>query len=129
MIDAPKERCILIVDDDEQVGQSLAIAVSTIPGLRAIVVRHGAAALGIAADPAVLVRAVITDFHLPHFDGLQLIRKLRELPGYADVPVLMITADDTKTSMNGCTLERPNIVLHKPCSHREVRRVLERLLS
>ena len=37
---------------------------------------------------------VITDYMMPELDGVALIRALRALPGRADVPVLMVTAND-----------------------------------
>jgi two-component system, chemotaxis family, chemotaxis protein CheY len=36
---------------------------------------------------------VITDLHMPTMDGLELIRQLRKLPGYATTPILLVTSD------------------------------------
>ena len=35
---------------------------------------------------------VLTDFSMPDMDGIELIRRLRSLPGLAHVPILMVTA-------------------------------------
>lgn len=39
---------------------------------------------------------VITDLHMPTMDGLELVRQLRKLPGYATVPVLVLTSDPSR---------------------------------
>jgi DNA-binding response OmpR family regulator len=124
---SPMSGCILIVDDDELLADSLALTVEAMLGLRSMVVRNGASALRVARDPRVSVRALITDLQLPQLDGFELIRQMRALPGYAGLPALMITAAGEECR-NGCTVEGPNLILHKPFSYREVSRVLETLL-
>ncbi|MDE2416543.1 MAG: response regulator [Burkholderiales bacterium] len=39
---------------------------------------------------------VIVDYMMPELDGLEFIRRLREIPGRESTPVLMITANDQK---------------------------------
>jgi len=39
---------------------------------------------------------VIVDYMMPGIDGLEFIQRFRVLPGCADVPILMITANDQK---------------------------------
>ena len=36
---------------------------------------------------------VITDLYMPTMNGLEFLRQLRALPGYATVPVLVLTSD------------------------------------
>jgi two-component system chemotaxis response regulator CheY len=36
---------------------------------------------------------VITDLNMPNVDGIQMITAIRKLPGYAFVPVLMLTTE------------------------------------
>jgi len=36
---------------------------------------------------------VLTDINMPRMDGLELIRELRQLPGYRTVPMLVITTE------------------------------------
>jgi len=35
---------------------------------------------------------IVLDVMLPGFDGIEACRQIRQLPGYADVPILMVTA-------------------------------------
>ena len=37
--------------------------------------------------------AILTDIHMPTMDGLEFIRQLRRLPGYATTPVFVLTSD------------------------------------
>jgi len=39
---------------------------------------------------------IIVDYMMPPPDGLEFIRRFREVPANADIPVLMITADHEK---------------------------------
>lgn len=39
---------------------------------------------------------VITDMHMRSMNGLSLVRRLRELPEYESVPVLLLTSDPTR---------------------------------
>lgn len=37
---------------------------------------------------------VITDYHMPHLDGGELLAHLKAQPGMDEVPVIVVTADD-----------------------------------
>lgn len=39
---------------------------------------------------------LLVDYMMPGIDGLELIRRVRELPGYDDVPIIMVTTIDQK---------------------------------
>jgi two-component system chemotaxis response regulator CheY len=39
---------------------------------------------------------VLTDINMPRMDGLTLIRELRLLPGYKNVPMLVLTTESTQ---------------------------------
>lgn len=44
-----------------------------------------------------LVDLVITDFKMPHMDGAEFVRHFRELPGAADVPVVVLTVYEERS--------------------------------
>jgi DNA-binding response OmpR family regulator len=122
-------RVVLIVDDNETVALSLASAIEAIPDVHAIVVGHAQAALRVIRDSTIKVQALITDFDLPQVDGFSLIREVRNVAPYHTVPVLMITGDANGAFQKSDRVEGPNIILTKPFSCREVRRVVEQMLA
>lgn len=44
-----------------------------------------------------VVDLVITDFKMPHMDGAEFVRHFRELPGAADVPVVVLTVYEERS--------------------------------
>ncbi len=122
-------KVVVIVEDTESVASSLALAFENIPGVKAVITQHPRAALRLFRNPDIPIAALITDLHLPYLDGFELIREIRKLAPYSNLPAIMITADQRADLMNGSTPYSPNAIFRKPFSLREVCRVLEELLQ
>ena len=73
--------------------------------------------------------AMITDLHLPHMSGFELIRRVRELPGYAGVPILVISGDSDPGTPGRIQALGANAFFSKPYSPAAVRKKLEMLLN
>ncbi len=43
---------------------------------------------------------VITDMNMPVMDGMELVAKLRNTPGYEDVPIIMVTTESESSQQN-----------------------------
>jgi DNA-binding response OmpR family regulator len=85
---------VLIVDDEPEIGRILAMILHA-AGFDAAAVNGGQAALArLAEAPADLI---ILDVVMPAPDGFETLRRLREAPATARLPVIMLTAnaDDT----------------------------------
>jgi two-component system chemotaxis response regulator CheY len=54
----------------------------------------GAKALKIATTTPVDV--FLVDWNMPHLDGLELVKKLRAMPQYQSVPIIMVTSEAAK---------------------------------
>jgi two-component system chemotaxis response regulator CheY len=121
------ERFVVIVEDTESLASSLALAVETIPGVKALIAHHPETALQLVASHSGIV-AILTDLNLPCFDGFQLIERVRRLQACKSLPVIMITAEEDAKMPDDGSQSRPNVILRKPFSPREVRRVLQSLL-
>jgi DNA-binding response OmpR family regulator len=81
---------ILIVDDEPDIGRILALILRG-AGFEAEAFTGGRAALaGLAAVPADLV---ILDVTMPDIDGFETLRRIREAPATARLPVIMLTAN------------------------------------
>jgi CheY-like chemotaxis protein len=79
---------VLVVDDDDNAAQSLALLLST-AGQEVRVANDGPAALAAVAEWAPQV--VLLDIALPGMDGLELARQLRARPGGAALRLVALT--------------------------------------
>lgn len=72
---------------------------------------------------------VIVDYMMPEMDGLHFIRAFRGLPGYAEIPVLMITANDQKDVRYEALQGGANDFLTKPIDRIEFSARARNMLS
>jgi two-component system, sensor histidine kinase and response regulator len=50
--------------------------------------------LGRASAAGMPFRLMITDFNMPHMDGLELVSELRRIPDFEDLPVIVLSSGD-----------------------------------
>jgi two-component system, OmpR family, alkaline phosphatase synthesis response regulator PhoP len=73
---------------------------------------------------------IITDCQMPRLDGLGLVRRLRENPDTADVPVLMLTAKGFELSREDLAEKWQVLaVIAKPFSPRELLQTVNNVLG
>ena len=82
-------RRILIVDDEPDIGRILSHILRA-AGFEAVAVDGGRAALAHLAASA--TDLVLLDVTMPELDGFETLRRIREAPATARLPVLMLTA-------------------------------------
>jgi two-component system chemotaxis response regulator CheY len=83
-------KTILTVDDSAGVRRLLALTLSG-RGDRVIEACDGRDALSkLVSEP---VHLIITDLNMPEMSGVELVRRVRALPQYASVPILILTSD------------------------------------
>ena len=65
---------------------------------------------------------LITDFTMPGMNGAQLVRRIRETPALADLPVIMLTARGFELAEQSIELNRLGLaaIVNKPFSPREL---------
>jgi len=80
----------MTVDDSPSLRQLVAFTLHD-AGFDVVEAADGCDALAKAAQTP--VNLFITDLHMPNMDGLELIRKLRALPLFKFVPILLLTTD------------------------------------
>ena len=81
---------ILCVDDSASIRQMVTFALQS-AGYTAGTAVDGADALTkLTGSPLSLI---ITDLNMPNLDGIGMIRKVRALPDYAGVPIVMLTTE------------------------------------
>jgi CheY-like chemotaxis protein len=106
-------RCRLLVVEDSPVALALLQAV-----LRVNYDVDTATDGQIAIEKALTVvpDLVVTDSLMPKVDGFELIRRLREHPATARVPIVMLTSSEATEEDFGIGLARPNAVVRKSTS-------------
>lgn len=80
---------VLVVDDDPDIASLIQIQLLR-HGHRATTATSGEAALGIIAEEGRPDVAVL-DMRMPGMSGKDLLRELRSLEGFADLPVIFLT--------------------------------------
>ncbi len=81
---------ILAVDDSASMRQMVSYTLKG-AGYEVIEAVDGQDALGKAKSRVADV--VLTDVNMPNMDGIELIRQLRQLPGYKFTPMLLLTTE------------------------------------
>lgn len=90
-------KTILSVDDSPSIRMMVRMTLST-AGYTVIEAEDGEQALSIATSQK--VDAILTDQNMPRLDGLGFIRRFRETPAAAGVPIVFLSTesrDDLKT--------------------------------
>ncbi|MFQ5518377.1 MAG: response regulator [Mariprofundus sp.] len=84
---APK---ILIVEDSMMVRMTVK---RTLASVDFDVVEAKDGAEGLAKAQADAFDLILTDLNMPNMDGLTMIKNIRQLPNYADTPIVMLTTE------------------------------------
>jgi two-component system nitrogen regulation response regulator GlnG len=115
---------ILIADDDSSMARLLGHVVSH-EGLTPLLAKDGAEALQLvrAGDPDVL----LTDIRMPGMDGMELMRKAKEID--PELPVILITGFAQVQGAVEALRAGAHDYLAKPFEHQQVLRVVLRALN
>jgi CheY-like chemotaxis protein len=102
----------ILVVDDNRIAQQVIGALLNKHGWRYETAKDGYEALAKAAKAQ--YQLVLMDLQMPGIDGLATTRRLRELPGYATIPVLALTADVSDQVRVRCRDAGMDAFLEKP---------------
>ncbi|MDR1312083.1 MAG: response regulator [Burkholderiaceae bacterium] len=87
-------KTILTVDDSSSLRQMVVFSLKS-AGYEVAEARDGIEGLALAQKQ--VFDLVLTDQNMPGMDGLELIRRLRALPAYKRVPIIMLTTESSET--------------------------------
>src|SRR5262245_11526602 len=87
------QQAVLLVEDNDELRGALADLLR-LEGYRVREARNGAHALRVLRDEEVRPFAIVLDLTMPAVDGWEFRRALSDLPEYADLPVVVISAVD-----------------------------------
>ena len=87
------QQAVLLVEDNDELRGALADMLR-LDGYRVREARNGAHALRVLRDERVRPFAIVLDLTMPAVDGWEFRRAVADLPEYADVPVVVMSAVD-----------------------------------
>jgi PAS domain S-box-containing protein len=102
---------ILLVDDNP-VNREVALALLESVGLAVTATADGRECVELARTR--LFDMVLMDLQMPGMDGIQATREIRQLPGWADVPIVAMTASVYEEERQACLAAGMNGYLVKP---------------
>jgi CheY-like chemotaxis protein len=105
---------VIVADDSGQCRDTLRTALMEC-GFLVLLVWDGLEALEIASTTS--ARLVLLDVRMPHMDGLQACARIRELPGYESVPIVMLSGYGNTAMRAAAKRAGANLFLTKPISN------------
>ena len=82
----------LVVDDSRAVRSTLRRTLNKL-GFDVLEAAHGRDALEVLGASEVVPDVALVDWNMPEMDGLDLVKALRQERRYAELPVMMVTAE------------------------------------
>jgi len=119
-------RTVLIVEDSDTSADTLEIALLSLPDVSVAHAATGRKAWQLIQNQR--VAAIVTDLHMPHMDGFELIERVRAAGGAARVPIIVISGDSDPGTPDKVRRLGADAYFAKPYSPAAVRETLERLL-
>ncbi len=118
---------IVLVDDSPITIALLKRLIGKLEGCRAFPFTSAVSGLDwcIANDPDL----VIVDYMMPEMDGIEFARRFRQLPGKADIPVLMVTAAEDRELRHRALMLGINDFLNKPFDQIELQARARNMLA
>lgn len=119
-------RTVLIVEDSDTSADTLEVALLSLPGVSVEHVRSGRIAWQFLQRQR--VSAIITDLHMSHMDGFELIERVRAAEPVTYVPIIVVSGDSDPETPDRIRRLGADAFFAKPYSPAAVRETLERLL-
>lgn len=119
-------KVICIVDDKPAMRQMLRFALN-FQGLDVLEAENGIDALDKVSTHH--VDMVISDWHMPGMNGLELVRELRKMDAYAELPILVVSCCDDLEARKEARNLGVMVWLKKPFRISEVQVVIENALA
>jgi len=121
-----ENRTILVVEDYEDVRQMLRILLES-EKFRVLAASSGAEALKILKRerPAV----ILMDLALPGFDGFETIRRIRNIDGFQNTPIVILSAYSGPSVCETARRAGIEVFITKPIDFDELAVVLEQILA
>ena len=116
---------ILAVDDSASIRQMVSFTLKQ-SGFQVVEAEDGVK--GFEAAQNHKIDLVLTDLNMPNMNGLELITKLRTLPQFKFIPILMLTTESDETKKMAGKQAGATGWIVKPFNPEQLLKVIERVL-
>jgi two-component system chemotaxis response regulator CheY len=126
-----KKPVFLVVDDDGQVREILIQYLRSFGHTNILQAKNGKAAIKIIQNPAQKIDIVISDWEMPHIDGLTLLRAIRKDPVRSEIKFLMVSSQGSHERMKISKAAKSHVdaYLVKPFRAHDLKAKIDKLVS
>lgn len=121
-----KMASVLAVDDSKVMRDMMKVVLEK-NGHTVQTAEDGFVALDIAKSNSFDI--VFTDINMPKMSGIALVPKLRELPGFEHIPILMVTTENAEYRKNKAKINGATGWLEKPISEARILKAMAKVLD
>ena len=115
---------IITVDDSATIRR---MVVFTLKESGQEVLEAGDGVEGLALLKAHKIELIFTDVNMPNMNGLEFTRQVRALPGYASVPIILLTTESDPTKKAEGKAAGATGLVVKPFSPEQLKAILARV--
>jgi CheY-like chemotaxis protein len=113
---------VLVVEDDRRMAQSLAAQIGVLG--HTVAISYGPR-MALQQLNEVIPDVIFMDINMPGIDGLEVLRFLRRDPMTADVPVIIVSAEEQAEVKQAALEAGANYYIVKPPTLEEIEKALE----
>ena len=103
----------MVIDDSKAIRMILTRSLNKL-GYEVCTAGDGKEALEILDQQAPALEVVLVDWNMPEVNGLEFIKRMRGMPTYADVPLMMVTTETEVNQMVSALEAGANEYVMKP---------------
>ncbi|PLX05458.1 MAG: hypothetical protein C0598_14660 [Marinilabiliales bacterium] len=119
-------KTILLVDDSSSIRETVAFFLEE-EGYQIIKAENGKHGLDKVMENN-KINLILTDLHMPVMDGIEFIRKVRDIEIYSKIPIVLLTTETLQEKKKAAKAAGATAWINKPFNKEQLLKVLKKLL-